>query len=950
MSGEDWVNRLFQGGEGARGLSGAGAAAVALTDAGSFYNFRLRRHFTAGNLAAEPRRIWLTHDDPAKASGLAVHMAEAMADGRMFADVLIVLAQDDWDTAFEEDPQYDERVSAALADAYADLRARRGLPPLSRRLGVWLVKEGSPEVDGRDFGLLDGEFVTGLLPNLYRRPGPRSVARVALHLNLPGVWEGYREVGRVYDDQVLFTLGSHFFDNYSHPTLREPALFGLRVDDTGAVQQVLNPDVSDRYRLHTTDQAGIQVITLATLDGEPLAYIVLWSLDDIQVADEVPYLDAGAVSEVGLGGAMDEDDIEVELEPAPKRSFKTILPETYKERIFTLQERGALLQRVHFSQFMLGYDVYLGTRGEVGTVVREPAAAFQVRRKTVSLMAHADGVVMNGEVVPRGEARLIDGDAIIEVGTQRLDFRELRHIDAEGWPYVGEIRRAPSSQYLLWGREDVIGRSRECRVVLPDEPNNENIVWKPKIGDGAFIHTRNGDIPKARVYTDSIMVASEHAAFDLRGEAPQLVSKARNCYSYIRRGGRILVLDPTTVEGGLVRSALEPGDEVLVGNCLFQASFTPVDQQAVEPAPAPQATMLDDLVDAVSVPDLDELDAPPPPSFAAASPALDDEEPEPPRQAAVGRAWGDLPDLEDEAPLPPPRVTTAEVAAKPAPPAERAPEKPAPKAKVAAAPEPAAAPVAAPVVAPAAPSVAPAAPSVTPTAPPAGGVAAVDDGDARFELSRPGRLVLEGWTFNGTASCGNHHGADLVIPESRVEPGQVFEARTYFDVFVRGRKSRLDVHDTDEVRVSGGLTQHVEPLDGHVVEVIRRDDVGDEDFTVNLSLADDPSLPDPRARLLRVVAGSSLVDALFTLGFPMRTPRTVSLGGGRLTVTGALADGALTLSGYLDSYRTPEGYLPFFVQSAGGRFQTAPEDGQPIRLVAGDRLIVDRAVYRVVVT
>ena len=70
MSGEDWVNRLFQGGEGARGLSGAGAAAVALTDAGSFYNFRLRRHFTAGNLAAEPRRIWLTHDDPAKASGL----------------------------------------------------------------------------------------------------------------------------------------------------------------------------------------------------------------------------------------------------------------------------------------------------------------------------------------------------------------------------------------------------------------------------------------------------------------------------------------------------------------------------------------------------------------------------------------------------------------------------------------------------------------------------------------------------------------------------------------------------------------------------------------------------------------------------------------------------------------------------------------------------------------
>jgi hypothetical protein len=326
----------------------------------------------------------------------------------------------------------------------------------------------------------------------------------------------------------------------------------------------------------------------------------------------------------------------------------------------------------------------------------------------------------------------------------------------------------------------------------------------------------------------------------------------------------------------------------------------------------------------------------------------------------VGRAWGDLPDLEDEAPLPPPRVTPAAEVVAPKP-IDARPRVPQPKPAVAkakpvkaveaepvVAKEPARAAVETPIAAAATPVVAETTAAVA--APARQGVAAIDDGDARFELSRPGRLVLEGWTFNGTASCGNHYGADLVIPESRVEPGQTFSARTYFDVFVRGRKSRLDVHDTEEVRVAGGVTQHVEPLDGHVIEVIRRDDVGDEDFTVNLSLADDPSLPDPRARLLRVVAGSSLVDALFTLGFPLRAPRGVTLGGGKLAVTGALADGALTLSGYLDSYRTADGYLPFFVQSAGGRFQTAPEDGSPIRLVAGDRLIVDRAVYRVVVT
>ena len=38
------------------------------------------------------------------------------------------------------------------------------------------------------------------------------------------MWTGYREVGRLYSDRVLFTLGSHWLENFQHPKLLAPAL------------------------------------------------------------------------------------------------------------------------------------------------------------------------------------------------------------------------------------------------------------------------------------------------------------------------------------------------------------------------------------------------------------------------------------------------------------------------------------------------------------------------------------------------------------------------------------------------------------------------------------------------------------------------------------------------------------------------------------------------------
>lgn len=980
-----WINRLFQGGEQTRGLSGAEASSVALDDSNSFYNFRLRRHYSDDDMIRIPLRLWFTSDDSVARTGLGPHVSDAMSEGQRFSDVMIVLSQDDWNRGVETGEDWVAKIQEEIRSAYADLRARSGLAPSSRPLGVWVVAEGSEELGGTDFGLVGGEFITGIVPNLYREPGSGSRPLLALHANLPGVWTGYREVGRLYDDQILLTLGNHWLDNIQHPSLDEAAIYRLQRHGDGSFFHIINPDLQDRYQMTSTDQDGTSVITLATRDGRPLAYLILAVLDDAPPAPE--YEDyVGDEPPPLIAPPMMLDEEPVNVDAARPRGSKTIIPDAQRERIFTLQERGALLQKVHFSAFMLGYDVFVGQRGELGTAVVDPAATFQVRKRTVSVLANVDGIVVDGEPLPSGESRLIETNATIEVGGQQLEYVDLRTVKVDGWPYVGEIRRPASSTYMLWGRDYTVGRSRECRVVLPDEPQNDNIVWKPKVGDGATIRSKTGEIPKARFYTDSIMVASEHSAIELLDDQPQLACRARHCYAFIRRQGEVMSLYPSTLGKLPVRMSLEPGDEVLVGNCLFHASFTPVGH-AVAPTPGPAPILSSDsLVDLVPEPVLGDLDAADTGldvdslidmDDAAIEPLEPDEEEEP-----MSASFDNLPSELDE--LEPPPIPKFDEDAEEdinefpdtfqvftdRPPQSMEPED-APTVQTTAIrlpdeepPEPVVPDVVQPDDVPTVQESAEPSVHLTLDNTPgtesgvffgleadqlAGEVAVVDDQAAMFELGRPARFVMSGWTVSGSVVCGNFEGCDLVLPESRVSPEQSFEPRSYFQLKVRGRKGRLDPVDVTELRIDGDLplVEGYDKVEELAIEVIRRDDSGEEDFVVPMTIVADRKLPDPRAKLVKIDLEEPLVEALFSVGVALRSAHRVTLNG--ISATAEFDGKAVTLTDYLQSYKIPGGFRPFFVQQDGKRFRTAPEDGSPIVLNSGDRVVLGAAVYEFLV-
>lgn len=1061
MAVDDWISNLFQS-EQTRGLSGGLSASITLDESNPFYNYRLRRHQVAGDIIGAPLSIWTGNEAQDEGGGLEEHLKTSLGQGvAEFTDVLLILSLEDYSRAADAaDEPWPQMASQVLLERFEIFCRQENFSRrfVHRPLSLRILCDGSADMGGQSLGLSAGEFVTGLLPNLYTGPVQGSHPVLAVYVNLPGVWEGYQEVGRLYSDQVLYTIGNSWLDNFSHPSLKEGALYRLNRNSDGSFVHVVSPDLQDQYQVIPQEQGEHSVMTLATRDGEPIAHLLLALLEGADMAKQ-----SAATVPPGQPQPM-------AISEADFLQSVSVIPNSPQDRIFSLQERGVLLQRVHFSNFMLGYNVYLGIHGELGTNVENKAATFQVRKRQVSLVAHIEGVHVGEHPVAVGEEFPIEGDVIIDANGQKLEYKDLRGLRVERWPYVGEIRRPASSNYMMWGNDYLLGRSRDCRVVLPDEPENSNIVWKPSVGDGAVIRSRTGDIPKARFYTDSIMVGSEHAAIQLKTPDPVVISKNKSCFVYVRRGAAVFPLYPTASGKEPTEMSLQPADEVLVGNCLFHVGFTPVEEGAsVAPAPAvtlalqgedatekmseEEAAHLADLtpptphdiahaqglgqggaapeplflaetgpdsilgefyeddeemderpVDApLSSPDAEEpvafdeeqtLPGTPAPIASPAQVAFDDdaldlyEDEEDYDDASVAEEPDIEPSIEEDAfdldfgeeeplwsgpvdeefvvemtpgdPLPVIQadaddnaiedveglVELEEGVQEPVSSVEEASQNAQAVEDEAPAEIPAAPPAEPPVEIPVPSDVLEeSAASNSEESESLGTVVFVDDAEAQFELGREMQLILVGWVVNGTVTFGNHSGSTLVLPENRIVPEQQFRAVDYFQLKIRGRKGHLKILEPSELRMDGAVppqSDYPNP-EGVVLDILRRDDAGDEDFSVRVEIIEDPSLPNPRARLLALDVQDELAAALVTRGLPKRSERRLELSGMAMSFT--YTGEAVHIHDYLDDYKTDNGYNPFFIQRGESRFVTAPEDGALIELVPGDHIIVGDVLY-----
>ena len=921
---QKWFARMLPTGS-TRGLSGDLSSLLAADPRDTWYNERLRCHRTDADLVDDPSRLWEAPAMPRGICGLHSHLTSLASGERMpCSHLLVVVSGEDLEKAAETyGDHWRGDAEAHLVREVLLYFERTGTRPAfpTQLPRIYVVPDGDPELmKGHRLGLAEGEWVTGTVPN-FHHPATDSDVDLAIYVALG---EGdFQEVGHLHTDQLLFTVGNHWLDNFRSPEVPGAALYQLYRNPRGGFVQVVNPDLSNDFTIeHSTGDEAADVITVKSKQRGVVARIVLAVRD--KTLELPPGVGSKASEPTDAGKASGSTGDSLSLRPVPLPTAATpsgaaasptiygqltIVPDVMEETYVTLVETGALLQRIHFSKVMEGYDVYLSTTGHLSTTPGKSMAIFQVRGQMIQLQVEMPGVTVNGSEIPAGARVEMSGTAKIAAAGHEVELRTLTHVKAPGWPYLAEIRRTGATTHLGIGSVNRIGRAKNCRIRLPDQHHNENIAWRG--GSGARVQARSGEVERSRFHTDSIMVASEHAEVNLQGR-PLLKSMARHCYSYVRRGDHIVTLHPTARDPGPREEEIQHGDEILIGNCLFTVraeASSDLSASMLSEAAAPQE-------DVLPLPAL-----PNPPRKQEPSPALSISE-----APTVGKQGDE--EAPPRSPPPSPRFANTKPMAE-AP--EPGPVAPKPKEGE---PEPA-----------------PTTPSASNTDPGTAAVVVwVDEEDLETHLAQPAHVIHLGWMVAGTSVLGNHMNADLILPELRMEERQQGSAKEYARLVVKGRRGSITLLDTGEtnLRVGEEDATETDTLEDIHLEVLRRDADGEVDFTVGMHLEIVLGLPNPRGRLLLVDREDPLCAAMLTQGVPEE--RTGALHLGHMRCRAKLSDGVVVLEDYMESRQTDYGgLLPFYMAKEGASFVTVPRSGQPLSLASGDRLLVGGALYRITV-
>lgn len=394
----------------------------------------------------------------------------------------------------------------------------------------------SPEVtiliDGTDTPsqkLQTNEFLTIITPHIIHKTQSKPIFHVYFTENNKKQLLGY-----YFEGQQSLTIGNHWLDTYTVPSLPTVLFYHLKRTSDGfehiqnSKLQMLKKEIDQSTNIVFFDASGTEKFSISLTPYQPPT-------------------------------------------PSPHPEVKTFHPpeskveQKPKSKQFHIVMRGLLLQKIHFSKFIEGYYVYIEKTGELSFYSNNPVGQFWVSNHKIEFTANRINFKINGEPIQPKETILLTEETKIEYHRLLFQFYDHRQKDIENWPYLAEISYRGRKIPLKSGNLHLIGRQPNCSVNLPSSKKNDNIKWLPQFEELPSIPTRNGMVPKSSFSSDTILVASQHAKIDLRANFQSIQNISKNCFVFLYTNNSYKQLHPKSQPHPFLHH-----DRIYLGNHVFE--------------------------------------------------------------------------------------------------------------------------------------------------------------------------------------------------------------------------------------------------------------------------------------------------------------------------------------------------------------------------------------------
>ena len=537
------------------------------------YNDRFLKHRADGDFVRNPEYLWSPGPYWAARSGFDAHFRR-LADqlgGAIYSDALLVLHPTDHArTRASLLRSWEASAASELSECWLRLLDAEGWQRVMPQRGFHLqvLADGDPAL-GAPLGLEPGEFATGLFPGLHLGPDTHAVPLVEVFVaDLRG---RFGSVGTMWSDQLAFSLGAHPLDNALSTTVDDSCVYTVhRIPGEDGLHHRIGSGQQEHLVLRTGTAQGGETVQLFDVHRDKVVLEVMLVAAQ-HLAAELPRAGEGRDAPRVALPAFSPLPPEVLGTMVPEGvDFRTlgafsIIPESLPGSIYTLVERGFLLQRVHFKELMRGYRVEVDRDGRVGPKVSRPVANVEVLDDRVFVTAVERDLSLDGHPLPEGESRPLN-ESIHELRWRggSLTYGAMRKAKDRKWPYLGCLTSPRRTTPLPEGDAYTVGRDgRSCDVPLPDRSVSENILWRDggRVGE---VQVQGGAVDRSTFRTDAICVATRAAQIDLSGPVAQIENLSSSCTLHVTRpDGEVVRLR----QGA--RTDLHKGDELFVGNQLF---------------------------------------------------------------------------------------------------------------------------------------------------------------------------------------------------------------------------------------------------------------------------------------------------------------------------------------------------------------------------------------------